>query len=124
MNRKERKRKLKMQEENRRRKEKERLEDEERGKKRAKLFISDPEDPIEPETVNDKVDKPFATHIRSKPSHVQLAIPVKEFRAETSKIGNHRNLSDRGQSDILSSMVLHGGGELKDFPCSTSTMRK
>ena len=81
------------------------------------------EESEETEEPCDKNDPSFKPHIQTQPTHMQLNIPVKELREEACKIGNRRNLTNRGQSDILSTMVLKGGGDLKDFPCSPSTMR-
>ena len=121
-------------EEGRRRKEKERLEEEEEERKRARKFMEgsveeEGEEEVEEEehqgqTEEEIGDISYRPHIRTRPTHVNLKLPVKQFREEASNIANNRKLSDSGQSDILSAMVLHGGGDLKDFPCSRSTMRK
>ena len=131
------------QEEKRRRREKQRLEEEERGRKRAKRWVEssvggelgDREEEEEEEEEekhqedegqegHSQKDPSFKPHVRTRPTHIQLSLPINEFREEASNITNRRKLSDRGQSDLLSTMVLQGGGDLSDFPCSTSTMRK
>ena len=69
-------------------------------------------------------DVSFRPHIRTRPTHVKHEVPVEQFRMEASNKANNRKLSDSGLSDFLSAKVLHGGGDLKNFPCSQTTMRK
>ena len=119
----ERKRKRTEEEEGRKMKEQQRLEEEENGRKRAKKYMEERED-VEVEADNGEAGPSYAPHRKSQPATITLTLPVEEFRAEFSQTANRRNLTLRGQTDHLSDMVLRGGGDLKDFPCSTSTMSK
>ena len=69
-------------------------------------------------------DGSFRPHIKTRPDYVTLKLPVK-FREEMALISNKRKEGSlRHQSEVLSEMVLSGDGNLKDFPCATTTMKK
>ena len=61
-------------------------------------------------------DFSFRPLIRTRPTHVKLEVPMEQFCIEASNIANNRKISDSGQSDFLSAMVLHGVGDLRNFP--------
>ena len=73
---------------------------------------------------DDQAGPSYRIHQKNEPKYVTLKLPVKELREETSKMGNRRQLSLPGQTEFLSDVVLRGGGDLKDVPCSTTTMHK
>ena len=61
---------------------------------------------------------------KKKAKIVHQKLNLNEARAASSAIANRRHTSLRGQTDTLSSLILQGGGDLNDFPCSTSTMQR
>ena len=114
------KRKRQNEEEKRKEKERERCEEEERGRKRAKQHLAEASE--EDESGNEDADESYVPHVKTRPTHIQLEIPIQEYREEVSKIGNRRGLTNRGQCDMVSTTVLMGGEKLKNIACSTTTM--
>ena len=95
----------------------------------AVLVDDDDDDDDDDDEDNDgdddnSTDTNYQPHIKRKPDYVTLRLPVK-FREDVALISNRRKEGSlRHQSEILSEAVLAGGGDLKDLPCSTTTMKK
>jgi hypothetical protein len=68
--------------------------------------------------------KPLRKHRHKKPRDVKLELPVKDFLEEISNISDRRCLSKRARSDLVSSFIQKGGGDLKTVPSSPGSMRK
>ena len=61
-------------------------------------------------------------HRRVKDKTIKLEINIDEYRKSFSLQADHRKLSSRGRSDVVSEQVMSGGGSLRQLPCSQSTM--
>ena len=104
-------------------KEKERLRVASQNQKRS--HENNDDDEIARDDVGDEDYKPsWIGHECKRRKMVTFEYDVDELRASFSAESDHRQLSSRGRSDILSDHVLKGGGDLSDVPSSQSTMTR
>ena len=65
---------------------------------------------------------PTHGHRRKRQKRITLNVDVESLRKSHSVISDRHKDSSRSRCDTLSNLVLQGGGDLYDVPCSRRTM--